>query len=72
MSKFDVTKQFQKTLGSLLESIDDVSYIAVQSGEINEGFERAKALVKKEFWNMHDIIKLNVENELLKNNRGGE
>ena len=42
----------------------------MQSGEFSVGFDRIKELIKKDFWNMHDIIKLNVENELLKSKVG--
>ncbi len=70
MLEFDLTKQFQKTIGNLLESIDDANYIAMTSGNFADGQERVTTLIKKELWNMHDIIKLNVENELLKSKVG--
>jgi hypothetical protein len=59
--EFDITKQFQKSIGRILESMDDAESIAWRDGSINNGFDRAKSAFKYEAWALHDIVKANID-----------
>jgi len=62
----ETTRLFQKTIGRILEILDDNSYLAASTGDTAVYFDKAKDNIKNELWGCHDMVKLRFENIELK------
>lgn len=66
----DITKQFQKSIGKILERVEQANAFYYSSGNFKEGYLAVNKIIKDELWGIHDVLKLQIENEVLKKRVG--